>query len=189
MTKYLNTPSMEDILRREWPAPICINLGSGQRPFSKPWINIDCQERWKPDILARGEDLTTIFQPDTVDMIVLHHVLEHFGCGEAKGLVDACYQVLKPGGSLIVTVPDMRKLVKEWVSGRLTTQIFLTNVYGAYMGDPADRHCWGFVPETLSEFLHADRNWNHTKPFDFRAIEGADIARDDRWILGAEAVK
>lgn len=171
---------------------ICINLGSGQRKFASSgenrWINYDCQPRWEPDICDRGENLTKHFDDNSVDIIVLHHVLEHFGCGEAKGLVDACYQVLKPAGSLIVTVPDMRKLVRGWITGRFSTQIFLTNVYGAYMGDESDRHRWGFNEKSLWEFLSDGREW-HVQNFGFRQIPGADIAHDDNWILAMEAVK
>lgn len=166
---------------------LLINLGSGQRPFSKPWVNVDCQSRWEPDIVANGSSMP-MFEDGSGGMIVLHHVLEHFGCGEGMEMLRECHRILAPGGSLIVTVPDMVALVKGWVTGRIDDQIFLTNIYGAYMGDEADRHKWGFTYERLFNEIESVSSWRCVKPFNFRDVEGADIARD-WWILGMEAVK
>ena len=89
--------------------------------------------------------------------------------------------------SLLVFVPNLRALAQRWLAGGLTTQIYATNLYGAYMGDEADRHKWGFDEDSLREFLGSMR-WAEVKAFDWRPIPGADIARDF-WILGAECVK
>jgi len=125
----------------------------------------------------------------TADMIVIHQGLEHFGCGEASAMLKECYRILAPGGSLIVSVPDMLKLAKMWIRGELTTQVYMTNVYGAYMQDEADRHKWGYDPLSLTEYLYATCPWKRVVSFDHRKIEGADIARDDRWILALECWK
>lgn len=148
------------------------------------WINVDCQQRWNPDWVSSGENLPA--GNDTADIVVLHHVLEHFGCGEGIDLIKEAYRVLKPGGSLLVFVPDLRALAQRWLAGGLTTQIYVTNLYGAYMGDEADRHKWGFDESSLRMFLSA-LDWN-IYPFNWRQIPGADIARDF-WIIGMECVK
>ena len=170
---------------------IGLNCGSGQRPFTSTaeikWINIDSQERWNPDIVCDGTHLP--YKDESVDYFVLHHVLEHFGCGEGKALIDEAYRVLKPGGSLLVFVPDLFKLAKLWIRGELTTQVYVTNLYGAYMGDEADRHKWGFDSLSLENFLKSVDGWEQVFPFRWETIPGADIARDDRWILGMEAMK
>lgn len=169
---------------------IGLNVGSGQRPFdqSKGWINIDCVEREgmpKPDLIADGAHLP--FPDNYADFFVLHHVLEHFGCGEGKGLLHEAYRVLKPGGSLLVFVPNLRSLAKRWLEGGLSTQVYVTNLYGAYMGDEADRHKWGFDSASLMEFL-VGASWEWVTAFDWREIPGAHIAKDF-WILGAECTK
>lgn len=168
---------------------IGLNVGSGQRPFKSTeevrWINIDSQEKWNPDIVCDGAYLP--YSDESVDYVVLHHVLEHFGCGEATGLIQEARRVLKPHGSLLVFVPDLRALAKRWLEGGLTTQVYVTNLYGAYMGDEADRHRWGFDKESLHSFLRTV-DWWRVMEFDWRPIPGADIARDF-WILGAECVR
>jgi hypothetical protein len=167
------------------------NLGSGQRPFKSTeqveWVNVDSQSKYEPDVLI---DLRTlrVDQIPSADYVVLHHVLEHFGCNEADWLIDLCRNLLKPGGSVIITVPDMPKLVRMWLDGEIDDQLFMTNVYGAYMGDEADRHRWGFTHISLRQLL-LPHGFRSVKRFDFRDIPGADIAKDDRWILGIEAIK
>lgn len=169
---------------------IGLNVGSGQRPFTSTpeiqWVNIDSVEKWNPDILCNAEHLP--YSDETVDYVVLHHVLEHFGCGEAAGLIKEAYRVLRPGGSLLVFVPDLRALAKRWLDGGLSTQIYVTNLYGAYMGTEEDRHKWGFDVESLSLFLVQDLPWRDINHFDWRHISGMDAARDF-WIIGMEVTK
>ncbi len=173
---------------------VALNVGSGQRPFHSSgdwtWINIDAvahEGMPEPDLICNGHHLP--YADETADMICFHHVLEHFGCGEGKGLMQEAWRVLKPGGRLLVFVPDMRKLVKLWFSEEISTQIYMTNLYGAYMGHEEDRHKWGYDESSLREFLTEVAEWKQVPPFNWRTIPGADIARDDRWILGMEAIK
>ncbi len=165
-----------------------LNLGCGTRVFqSSPamkWINIDIQEGPGVDCVMDWRNLDQLSYK--VDTIVAHQTWEHEGCGEQP--VRACYECLNIGGSLIVSVPDLRKLAKLWLSGEMSTQLFMTNVYGPYDGTLASRHFWGFDSESLREALRT-MPWKDVKEFDYRTIPGADIARDDRWILCLEAVK
>jgi SAM-dependent methyltransferase len=170
---------------------IGINLGSGQRPFKScpevEWYNIDSQERWNPDITTNGADLKQFFADESVDYVVLHHVLEHFGCGEGAALVKEAYRVLREGGSLLIFVPDMKTLAGGWFNGQISTQIYMTNVYGAYMGSEDDRHKWGFDVVSLFDFLKSCSPWKGVHG-GTPNIPGADCARD-WWILELECVK
>lgn len=168
-----------------------LNVGSGQRPFGRPFVNVDVNPRWKPDIVADGASMP-MFEDGSAEIIVLHHVLEHAGCGEAAPMIRECHRILKPSGSLLVFVPDMRALATRWLTRQITDQIYFTNVYGAYMNDEADRHKWGYTRESLVHFLRDSINpsrWDSVLPFDWRKIEGADIAGPDFWIAGMEAIK
>ena len=164
-----------------------LNLCSGQRPFGPPFWNIDKQSRWNPDIVADCRELPML-ENDSATMIVIHHGVEHFGCNQADDMLRECLRILRPGGSLIVCVPDMDKLVKMWLRKEMDTQLFMTNVYGAWMGDESDRHAWGFSQLSLAEKLY-QIGFNHVQTFDYRVIPGADIARDETWILAQEARK
>lgn len=168
--------------------PLRINLGSGQRPFGEGWLNIDCQAKWNPDIVnVPGEPLP--LPDETAEIVVLHHVLEHFGLGEADGLIRECHRVLQPGGSLLVFVPHLEALMDTYRLQKIDEYTLLVNLYGAYMGDEADRHKWNYLNlGHLARTFGMKNNWRQTKAFDWRQIPGADIAQD-WWILGMEAIK
>jgi hypothetical protein len=69
----------------------------------------------------------------------------------------------------------------------MDTQLCMTNFFGAYVDNEADRHRWGFDARSLKEFLMGC-GFKKVIPFDWRSIAGADIARA-WWVLGAEAIK
>ena len=171
-----------------------LNVGAGQRPFSNvpeviEWANVD--KVWhegmpEPDLICDGAHLP--YGGSQADYFVLHHVAEHFHCGESSDLIAEAWRVLKTGGSLLIFVPNMRALAKRWLEGGLTTQIFMTNVYGAYMGHPEDCHYWGFDSASLGELLESSAPWREVKRFDWRTVPGMDAARD-WWVLDMECVK
>jgi predicted SAM-dependent methyltransferase len=171
-----------------------INCGSGQRPFATVpgeirWVNIDKvahEGMPAPDIICDGAHLP--FINNEVDYFVLNHVYEHAGLGEADGMIKEAYRILKPGASLIVTIPDLRALAVSWLSGKLDTITYVITLYGAYMGHDEDRHKFGYDRKLLTECLSKVAAWSEVKPFDWRPIPGASIPKD-YWILGCECVK
>lgn len=168
----------------------CLNIGSGQRPFyttgDHVWINVDRQAKWNPDVVWDCTDLS-IFESDTVDVIVLHQVLEHAECSKGAAMLHECRRVLRSGGSVIVSVPNIEELAKMFLRGQITHETYIISVYGAYMGDEADFHKFGYTPLTLAESLYR-AGFSRVETFDWRKIPGADIARDT-WILTEEARK
>lgn len=165
-----------------------LNVGSGQRPFARPlWTNVDINKKWRPDVIADGSSMP-MFESGSADIVVLHHVLEHFGCGEGAEMVRECHRILCPGGSLLVFVPNMVALAHMWIKGQINTQVYMTNIYGAYMDSEADRHKWGFVEGSLKGFLQACSHWEWIDRFDWLPIAGADIAKAD-WVLGLRCEK
>ena len=170
-----------------------LNIGSGQRRFEgHGWINIDAVSRpgQVPDlILDVGKDPLP-YPDNSMEYVVLHQVYEHFGCGEGHALIKECYRVLRPGGILIVTVPDMLELADAWLKNRIDDYIFFVNTYGAYQGVDSDRHKLGYCADGLSKDLLAASPWQYifSRRTDGKIIPGADIARD-WWILEVECVK
>lgn len=146
------------------------------------WLNVDCNSKWEPDAWSlNGID------DGVADITVLHHVIEHVGCGESAPLLKECRRVLKEDGSIIICVPDMRALATAYLQGRMSTQLYMTNVYGAYMDNEADRHRWGFDFVSLRDLLY-ECGFSRIKPFDWRGIPGSSIARD-WWVLAVESIK
>lgn len=167
-----------------------LNAGSGQRPFdpAQGWVNMDIQEKWDPQVVGDWNEVQRYFEGATFDYVVAHHTIEHVGCGDPERFIAGAHYLLKPGGSLLIFMPDMKALAKRWLTGQLDDYQYFVNVYGAYMGDDADRHKWGYTRDSLYQMLHKAAPWDVIRPFDWSHIPGADIARD-WWILGMEAVK
>ena len=163
-----------------------LNVGSGQRKFGDGWTNCDIQPKWNPDVVADCNHMP-MFADGSAEMIVLHHVIEHFGLGELDNAIRECHRILQPGGSLIVTTPDLNLLCRRWIAHMIDDYTFCVNLYGAYMGDEADRHKWLYTGRTLAKALGVV-SWKTVKSFDFRPIENASISCD-WWILGCEAIK
>lgn len=85
-----------------------LNIGCGTNPLPG-WINIDRVAR-APGVVT-DIDVTTLPFPDgSIDEILAEHVFEHFSFAE-EGLVWLeMARALRPGGRLIIEVPDF-----EWV--------------------------------------------------------------------------
>ncbi len=174
-----------------------INLASGQRPFEKPWVNIDIKEQGHPvDIITDAKDLNMI-KDGEVDIIVAHHLVEHIAIHELNSFLTEWRRVLKTGGILSVFVPNLLSINKAWIEGRITTFIHNVNTYGAYQDSIHDLHKWGYDERELDDRMHGadDKGyptfaWTKTRNYspDDSLYEGADIAQD-WWILCREYIK
>jgi len=136
---------------------IGINLGSGQRKFESEgdwsWVNVDIRYRppdQVPDVLSNG---ASSLKEGSVDMVILHHVLEHFGCGEAGALLAQCWKALVPGGSLLVFVPDTMAIARRYILRQIDDYTLRVLTYGAYQGAEEDRHRWGYDYASLQGYL------------------------------------
>lgn len=97
-----------------------LNIGCGSVRPGPPWINLDnLHDQLKPGTPERinldkelnyvNYDISKKFIPyaeNVFDGILCSHVVEHFTCLEAVDLLEDCRRILKPGGILVVSVPD-----------------------------------------------------------------------------------
>lgn len=178
-----------------------INLASGQRPFEKPWINIDLIEQtdsdgkpYQLDVKTNANDLH-MFEDNSVDIIVAHHLVEHIAIHDLEAFVTEWRRVLKPGGVLSIFVPNLREMDKAWIEGRVNTFIHNVNTYGAYQGHVEDLHKWGYDERELEDRIGAWDGSQYKFPWTVREFQpnnplysGASIAQD-WWILSKEFVK
>lgn len=178
-----------------------LNLASGQRPFNKPWVNIDVKDQGYPvDILTDIKDLSMI-ESESVDIIVLHHVVEHIAIHELKSYITEWRRILKTGGKMAVFVPNLKELDKAWLEGRITTFIHNVNTYGAYQDSIHDLHKWGYDKDELVNRISDKNDQDGSQSFMWSSInllnpdclnsesyKGANLAFD-WWILAMEFVK
>lgn len=179
-----------------------INLASGQRPYPKPWINIDLipqqDSDGKPytlDIQSDARSLPMIAD-ESVDIIVAHHLFEHIFLNDIDATITEWRRILKPGGILALFVPNIKEIAKAWIEGRISTFIHNVNTYGAYQGHMEDTHKWGYDEQELKDRVSGwdgtnnKFNWSEIRNYrpNDPIYHGASIAQD-WWILSMEFVK
>lgn len=75
--------------------------------------NADYYDGRVRDVALNVEDLHQ-YTKDSVDWIETHHVLEHLSRTAAVRALREWYRVLRPGGYLVVTCPDLDAVVHRW---------------------------------------------------------------------------
>ncbi|QLF92472.1 class I SAM-dependent methyltransferase [Pseudomonas sp. ABC1] len=129
-----------------------MKLYMGSREY-KPegYLTVDLDGSYTPDIVADVCCLSMI-KSETVDEVYASHVLEHLAWPDSYKALAEWARVLKPGGVLKVSVPDLKMLCSLLMNG-VNPAFCLGLMYGEpYRGELA-AHRYGYTRETLSEML------------------------------------
>lgn len=132
-------------------------LGCGNKK-RKGWVNIDVDDKVKPDIVADAKDLN-MFEDDAVDEIECCHLFEHFTYLDAVDALKEWHRVLRIGGKLSLELPNLDRCVEilykkeEQEAQRLA----MVGLYGfnpdiEKQGIPMV-HKYGWTPKTLGDEL------------------------------------
>lgn len=132
-----------------------LNLGCGAD--RKPgWINIDGDRTTAADMfhdLSKGLP----FGNDTADFIYAEHFLEHLSRADGVRFLAECRRVLKPGGVIRISMPDLREFVRLYQA--------------ASRGNPEALKIWesaGWIPKTPAQMMNEEfRNWGHQFIYDW----------------------
>jgi len=112
------------------------------------WANIDLSNDAK--VIKLDLTMPLPVSSETITFIYCEHFIEHISFNQAKRLISECYRVLKPGGVLRVSTPSLRKLIDEYLAGRLSEW---SNV--------------GFCPSTPCHMMNEGmRSWGHEFIYD-----------------------
>jgi hypothetical protein len=86
-----------------------LNLGCGNRKLPG-WINIDRTAACGPDQMVDVEQMPWPWQTDSVDEVLLSHVLEHLGStpGRYLEIFQELYRVCRGGAKIVIIVPHPR---------------------------------------------------------------------------------
>ncbi|MEB3831390.1 class I SAM-dependent methyltransferase [Phormidium sp. CCY1219] len=128
----------------------------GKEPHPE-WNILDIEPRPEVDYVGNAADLSQ-FESDSVDAIYASHVLEHFHHtlnGELINTLSEWHRVLKPGGKLLISVPDLKTLCWLYLHPNLIPieRLHLMRImFGAHSNE-YDVHKVGFDSETLAMYL------------------------------------
>lgn len=139
-----------------------LNVGAGSR---RPdgYFSIDIEESADaPRPLDLVCDAKAIPLPDAcaVELMAIH-VFEHFPRWEAEGALAEWKRLLRPGGRLILELPNLVKCCQNYLEGRMRggkdpDQLARWGIYGdPRTGNRWMCHPWGYSPEELIGLLHA----------------------------------
>lgn len=127
---------------------IRLNLGAGKQVLDG-WITVGLE----PSHHVHSDVRKLPFEDGYADQAMAVHVLEHIQRWESLDTLREWRRVLKPGGSLAIELPDLRKCCRNF----LATSDIRLSVFGFY-GDPKYKtedqvHKWCYTVEELSELL------------------------------------
>ncbi|HRG59143.1 MAG TPA: methyltransferase domain-containing protein [Bacteroidia bacterium] len=92
-----------------------LNLGCGTHYDSgSEWTNLDFVSSG-PGVIAHNLLSGVPFQDNSFDLVYHSHVLEHFSKSDGEKLIDECFRVLKPGGTLRIAIPDLEQIAKNYL--------------------------------------------------------------------------
>lgn len=123
------------------------------------WMTFNCDPgdvRPAPDVVcditARTRDLDKHLKPESVDVIRCVHTLEHLPARDIFPTLCYWRELLRPGGMLLVVVPDMGQLATDYVRGIIPMDVLAAVAYvpASRVHNPAEEHRWGWDQEMLA---------------------------------------
>ena len=125
--------------------PIRLNLGAGDCPLPL-YQNLD---------IKSGKDVQTLdYADNSVDEVRASHLLEHFPHGQTVAIVQEWVRVLKPGGTIRISVPDFDK-IQEVYNSRGSYDVPIEAFLMGGQLDEHDRHLAIFNRQKLETLLRA----------------------------------
>ena len=91
-----------------------LNVGCGSR-FHPAWTNLDLVAT-HPSVLAHDVRRGLPFPENSFEVVYHSHVLEHMETSDARKFIGECVRVLKPGGVLRMAVPDLERIVRDYLA-------------------------------------------------------------------------
>lgn len=113
-----------------------LNLGPGEH-YADGWVNLDATDRVRADRIVDPADPFGTFDPESAAQVYLGHVLEHVWWHDIPRLLGQVYDVLAPGGAVLVTGPDMVRLLERWKTGAEPWWLVESAWENADNGDPS----------------------------------------------------
>jgi predicted SAM-dependent methyltransferase len=134
-----------------------IKLHIGGTEVKQGWTILDIESRPEVDIISDASKLDNI-SDESISVIYASHVLEHFHYGLENNLMHTLsewYRVLKSGGELYISVPDLNTLCWLFINPNFTVlerHHIMRIIFGGQT-NKYDIHYVGFDYEILGSYL------------------------------------
>lgn len=134
-----------------------LNIGCGDRRLPG-YVGVDVVPRSAADLLAPAHEI--LLPNDCADEVLAIHLVEHVFAWEVPALLAEWARLLKPGGLLVLEMPDAMKCARNLVEGRASKkkpdQLHMWGLYGDdTLEDPLMMHKSGWWFDRLSPLVAA----------------------------------
>jgi len=174
--------------------PIYLELGAGPKKGENGWVTSDnCKgaDLWL-DLLEPFP-----FSDNSIDKIYSSHVFEHFYTTQIEKILGECYRVLKPGGTISISVPNAEIYINAYLKPeKFDPEMFCRYKPGYrfyskidyinYMAHMEGHHSHLFDIENLLEMLNLN-GFKEVSPRSFDPV--LDLKERDYESIYAQGVK
>jgi len=105
-----------------------VHVGCGANILNG-WLNLDYWSRWKIYSYVQPVSVSHIdatgafpFKNDEIDYVFSEHMIEHITFPQGMNMLAECYRILKPGGKLRISTPDLSFLIDLYKSEKSEIQ-------------------------------------------------------------------
>jgi predicted SAM-dependent methyltransferase len=109
-----------------------------------------------------------------VEEIMALHVLEHLPYARGRMAMQRWYEVLQPGGTIMLVVPDVLVTIERWLeayrNNSPTLWGFRSHGIWGDQSEPGQFHMWGYDTKSLAALMQS----NHFQDITTEPFEGFD---------------
>jgi SAM-dependent methyltransferase len=170
-------------------AKVVLHVGCG-RPdpenlherFRRPgWfeVRLDIDPDMRPDVVADIIDMPEVAS-ESVDAVWSSHNIEHVFTHEVPKVLGEFFRVLRAGGEVLITTPDLQRAAERIARGRLEDPLYESDAGAITPLDMVYGHV-GYVADGFGFMAHRTGYTAHTLTQKLRAAGFADVVvRRDR---------
>ena len=132
-----------------------MKLHIGSRARAEGWTTFDIEPGPGVDIVGNCKDLSALAD-ESVETIYASHVLEHLGYqADLKRALREWLRVLRPGGTAMISVPDLDILCRLFVDPRVSPEdrLYVMRMMFGGQQEPSDFHHVGLNFDFLHYYL------------------------------------
>jgi len=135
--------------------PLRLHIGCGNHRL-QGWVNVDLDPASAADLKA---DVTRglPFADGSVDAILTQHFIEHLTRAEGAAFLTECARLLRPGGLLRVSTPDLARVAADYGASRASGRL------QCHWDDPSR---YASACQVFNAAMDSERAWGHQYTYD-----------------------